>query len=44
VDTVARYEDGSVVSSCDVYGFTDGLVTSIRSYAVELESEEDAVS
>jgi ketosteroid isomerase-like protein len=40
VDTVARYTDGdgevSVVSSCDVYAFTDGLVTAIRSYAVEL--------
>jgi ketosteroid isomerase-like protein len=41
VDTVARYVDadggGSVVSSCDVYAFTSGVVTAIRSYAVELD-------
>ncbi|MBB3086625.1 nuclear transport factor 2 family protein [Geodermatophilus sabuli] len=42
VDTVTRYVDAdgavSVVSSCDVYAFTDGVVTTIRSYAVELET------
>ncbi|MFW3172029.1 nuclear transport factor 2 family protein [Geodermatophilus sp. CPCC 206100] len=40
VDSIARYVDAdggvSVVSSCDVYAFTSGLVTEIRSYAVEL--------
>ena len=43
VDTEARYEspDGSasVVSSADVYEFDDdGLVTTITSYAVELDA------
>jgi ketosteroid isomerase-like protein len=41
-DTVTRYVDAdgatSVVSSCDVYEFRDGLVTAITSYAVELDS------
>jgi ketosteroid isomerase-like protein/heme-degrading monooxygenase HmoA len=41
VDAVGRYADGdgstSVVSSCDLYEFTDGAVTSITSYAVELD-------
>jgi ketosteroid isomerase-like protein len=41
VDVVARYiaEDGgvSVVSSCDVYAFDGGTLTSITSYAVELD-------
>lgn len=41
VDVVARYVDAdgrtSVVSSCDIYEFSDGLVTTITSYAVELE-------
>ena len=40
VDVIGRYTDaaGEVtrVSSCDVYEFRDGLVTSITSYAVEL--------
>ena len=40
VDVVARYVDAegatSVVSSCDIYEFRDGLVTAITSYAVEL--------
>jgi ketosteroid isomerase-like protein len=40
VDVIARYTDAdgevSLVSSCDVYEFGDGLVTSITSYAVEL--------
>jgi ketosteroid isomerase-like protein len=42
VDVVARYVDPdgttSVVSSCDVYEFSDGLVTTITSYAVELDA------
>ncbi len=42
VDVVARYTsaDGavSVVSSCDVYLFRDGLVSEITSYAVELDA------
>jgi ketosteroid isomerase-like protein len=42
VDTVSRYVDtaGStgVVSSCDVSAFREGAVTSIRSYAVELDA------
>ena len=41
VDVVARYTDPdgglSVVSSCDVYEFGDGVVRAITSYAVELE-------
>jgi ketosteroid isomerase-like protein len=41
VDAVSRYVDAdgevSVVSSCDVYEFTGGLLTTITSYAVELE-------
>ena len=41
VDTVGRYADAegevSLVSSCDIYEFRDGLVTSITSYAVELQ-------
>lgn len=40
VDVVARYTDAdggvAVVASCDVYEFSDGLVTAITSYAVEL--------
>ena len=42
VDAVARYVDAdgtSVVSSCDVYEFSDGLLTTVTSYAVELEPE-----
>lgn len=42
VDVVARYVDPdgttSVVSSCDIYEFSDGLVTAITSYAVELDA------
>ena len=41
VDVVGRYVDAdggvSVVSSCDVYEFTGGLLTTLTSYAVELE-------
>jgi ketosteroid isomerase-like protein len=41
VDTVTRYTSASgevgVVSSCDVYEFHDGQVTSVRSYGVELD-------
>ena len=41
VDVIARYTDAdgelSVVSSCDIYEFRDGLVTTITSYAVELD-------
>jgi ketosteroid isomerase-like protein len=40
VDVLARYVDGdgavSLVSSCDVYEFTDGALTAITSYTVEL--------
>jgi ketosteroid isomerase-like protein len=40
VDVIGRYTDaaGEVtrVSSCDVYEFRNGLVSSITSYAVEL--------
>ena len=46
VDVVARYVDGdgttSVVSSCDVYEFRDGLVAAITSYAVELDPSAQA--
>lgn len=41
VDVVGQYVDAdgttSVVSSCDVYEFRDGMVTAITSYAVELD-------
>jgi hypothetical protein len=41
VDVVGRYVDAdggvSVVSSCDVYEFTGGLLTTLTSYAVELD-------
>ena len=41
VDAVGRYVDAqggaSVVSSCDLYAFRDGLITSITSYTVELD-------
>ncbi|SHN81393.1 SnoaL-like domain-containing protein [Geodermatophilus obscurus] len=41
VDVIGRYVDAdgttSVVSSCDVYEFRDGMVTAITSYAVELD-------
>ncbi|WP_116453150.1 nuclear transport factor 2 family protein [Blastococcus litoris] len=41
VDVVARYVDAdgatSEVSSCDIYEFSDGLLTTITSYAVELD-------
>jgi ketosteroid isomerase-like protein len=40
VDAIGRYVDAdgevSLVSSCDIYEFRDGLVTAITSYAVEL--------
>jgi ketosteroid isomerase-like protein len=43
VDVVGRYVDPdgatSVVSSCDIYEFRNGLVTTITSYAVELDLE-----
>ena len=46
VDAVGRYVDAdggvSVVSSCDIYGFSDGVLTSITSYTVELDPEAEA--
>ena len=46
VDVVARYvgADGteSVVSSCDIYEFAAGQVTTITSYAVELDAPAPA--
>jgi ketosteroid isomerase-like protein len=40
VDAIGRYTDAdgevSLVSSCDIYEFRDGLVTTITSYAVEI--------
>ena len=40
VDSVAEYTDAeggrTVVGSCDVYAFADGLITGIRSYNVEI--------
>jgi ketosteroid isomerase-like protein len=46
VDVVARYVDAdgteSVVSSCDIYEFADGQVTTITSYAVELDAPAQA--
>jgi ketosteroid isomerase-like protein len=44
VDAIGRYTDAdgeiSVVSSCDVYEFRDGAVTTITSYTVELDAAE----
>ena len=44
VDAVGRYVDAdgevSVVSSCDVYEFRDGAVTSITSYTVEVDPSD----
>ena len=41
VDAIGRYVDAdgevSLVSSCDIYEFRDGLVAAITSYAVELD-------
>ena len=41
VDAIGRYVDAegevSVVSSCDIYEFRDGVVTAITSYTVELD-------
>jgi ketosteroid isomerase-like protein len=41
VDAIGRYVDAdggiSVVSSCDIYEFRDGVVSSITSYTVELD-------
>jgi ketosteroid isomerase-like protein len=46
VDAVGRYTDAdgttSLVSSCDVYEFTGGSLTTVTSYAVELEPEAGA--
>jgi ketosteroid isomerase-like protein len=43
VDATGRYTDPAgqttVVSSCDLYEFTDGALTTITSYAVELTQE-----
>lgn len=40
IDTIARYVDAkwqtSIVSSCDVYEFTQGALTTITSYMVEI--------
>ena len=48
VDSVARYVDTSgattAVASCDVYEFRDGLVATITSYTVALESSGAAAS
>jgi ketosteroid isomerase-like protein len=42
VDAIGRYTDAdgtvSIVSSCDVYEFDDGMITTITTYAVELVS------
>jgi ketosteroid isomerase-like protein len=44
VDAVGRYvdEDGvvSLVSSCDIYEFSDGVLAAITSYVVELDADE----
>lgn len=43
VDAVGRYLDASgqtsVVSSCDIFGFEHGALTTITSYAVELPAD-----
>lgn len=44
IETVGRYLDpdgaASFVASCDLYDFTDGLVTRIVSYAAEIENPD----
>lgn len=44
VESLAEYTGGvddepSIVASCDVYRFRDGLLTAIRSYNVEVDPE-----
>ncbi|WP_188540521.1 nuclear transport factor 2 family protein [Kocuria dechangensis] len=40
IDSTAQYTDTegrtSVVASCDIFDFTDGLITRIRSYTIDL--------
>jgi ketosteroid isomerase-like protein len=44
VDTLAEYRDHdgvvSVIASCDLLSFTDGKVSAIRSYTIEVGSAE----
>jgi ketosteroid isomerase-like protein len=44
VDAIGRYVDAdggvSVVSSCDLYEFSDGTLTAITSYRVELDAAD----
>jgi ketosteroid isomerase-like protein len=46
IDSIAHYVDAtgdaSTVASCDIFEFTDGLVSEIRSYNIELPSAADA--
>jgi ketosteroid isomerase-like protein len=41
IDSVGEYSEAdggtSVVASCDIFDFTDGQVTAIRSYTIELD-------
>lgn len=43
IDVIGRYVDGSgsvtAVSSCDIYEFTDGSVTTITSYTVDVTEQ-----
>jgi ketosteroid isomerase-like protein len=45
VDAIGRYVDAdggvSVVSSCDLYEFSAGMVTAITSYTVEVDATTD---
>ncbi len=46
IDAIGRYDgpDGlSVVSSCDIFEFDDGKVTTITSYAVDVDPADPAV-
>lgn len=47
VDAIGRYEGGddlSVVSSCDIYEFTGGKITTITSYAVDVDPGDVGVA
>ena len=46
IDAIGRYDgpDGvSVVSSCDIFEFNDGAITTITSYAVEVDPTDPAL-
>jgi hypothetical protein len=47
VDTIGRYEGTngvSAVSSCDIFEFSDGKITAITSYAVEVDPDDPSAA